>query len=243
MKYGVFGDVHANLAAFEAVLQALDERGCDQLICTGDVVGYGPSPAECIAEIRKRNIPCVLGNHDMYATLLMDPRLEKLEKDTRAVIGWTQSVLSMDDLRWLADLPLRLDYEGFTVVHGSLGKHRWNYLVDDKAVAEHLAHQEKPLSFSGHSHLPILGFQVPEHPARMTFLKSGPIPAGVKAVVNPGSVGQPRDRDPRAACAVFDTEKYSIELIRVEYDIAATQDLMRRQGLPERFIARLALGR
>jgi len=243
MKVGVFGDVHANLPALRAVLAALDEAGCDELICTGDVVGYGPSPAECIAVLRERGVACVLGNHDKYVTLIMDPALDRLDPDTRAVIDWTQSVLSMDDLRWLAELPLRLDFEGFCVVHGSLGRRRWQYLVDERALAEHFAHQKKPLAFSGHSHLPIIGLQAPDRPPRMTFLKKGPLPRNVKVVINPGSVGQPRDRDPRAACVVYDADEHFIQPLRVEYDIAQTQELMRKAGLPERFIKRLAEGR
>ncbi|NOY80418.1 MAG: metallophosphoesterase family protein [Kiritimatiellaeota bacterium] len=243
MRIGVFGDVHANFAALEAVLTALEAEECDVLVCTGDVVGYGPSPAECIARLRERQVPCVLGNHDKYVTLLADPSLEKLDPAVRAAITWTQGVLSMDDLRWLAALPFRFDGDGFAVIHGCLGPHRWRYIVDGPSLAEHFAYQDVPLVFSGHSHLPILGTQAPGRPPRLGFLSQARIPAGVKAVLNPGSVGQPRDRDPRAAAAVYEADSRTVRVLRVAYDIAATQVLMRQAGLPERFVERLAEGR
>lgn len=243
MKIGFFGDVHANLAALEAALDVLDEADCDQLVCTGDVVGYGPSPAECIRLVRTRGIPCVLGNHDKYVTLLMDPSLENLDPTVRHSITWTQGVLSMDDLHWLAELPLQIDRNGFSVIHGSMGPHRWQYIVDERALARHFEHQAVPLVFSGHSHLPILGIERPGHLPHLSFLSSALIPEGVKAIVNPGSVGQPRDRDPRASTGVYDTDTREVRILRAEYDISATQTLMRQFDLPERFIERLAEGR
>ncbi len=243
MRIGIFGDVHANLAALDAVLATLDAAECDLLVCTGDVVGYGPSPAECIARLRRRQIPCVLGNHDKYVTLLADPSLEKLNPGVRAATTWTQGVLSMAELRWLAELPLRFDADGFAVIHGCLGPQRWRYIVDGPSLAEHFAHQDVPLVFSGHTHLPVLGIHVPGRPARLGFLNEARIPEGAKALINPGSVGQPRDRDPRAAAALYDTGSRVVRVLRAEYDIAATQALMREAGLPERFIERLAEGR
>ena len=243
MRIGILGDIHANRSALAAVFNALDDEGCDQLICTGDIVGYGPSPAECVQLLRERDIPCVLGNHDKFATLLASPRLAKLEADTRQVLEWTQSVLDMDALRWLAELPLRLDFEELTLLHGSFGPNRWAYLVNKKNLATSFAHQDVPLAVSGHSHLPVLCQQVEGHPPHMGFLRTADVPQDRKVLINPGSVGQPRDRDPRAACAVYDTETAAIRPLRVEYDIAETQALMREANLPGRFSRRLEEGR
>jgi len=185
----------------------------------------------------------VLGNHDKYVTLLMDPSLEKLAPAVRHSITWTQSVLSMEDLRWLAELPLQVDGDGFSVIHGCMGPHRWRYIVDERALAEHFEYQHVPLVFSGHSHLPILGLERAGKPPRLSFLGTARLPENVKAILNPGSVGQPRDRDPRAAVGVYDTDTREVRILRAAYDIDATQALMRQVGLPERFIERLTEGR
>lgn len=243
MKIGVFGDIHANLAALEAVLAALHEAGCETLVCTGDIVGYGPSPAECVHLVRSRGIPCVLGNHDEYATDILGDRLEKLDADTRLTIEWVRKVVPMEELRWLSTLPLKLEMEGFSVVHGSLGPQHWAYTVNRQNVAEHFAHQKTALSFNGHTHLPLFCRARENAPPDMDFLKTTVLPNQGKVLVNPGSVGQPRDRDPRAACCVYDTMAGSVHPVRVPYDIAATQALMRAVKLPERFIARIEVGR
>ena len=244
MKIGVLGDVHANLAALQATLAALDAEGCDQLLCTGDLVGYGPSPAECVKIIREREIPCVLGNHDKYVTLIADPQLDRLEPEILTTVQWTQSRLDMQALKWLAELPLRLDADTFSVIHGIFGPHRWAYIVrDPKYRDEHFANQDTPLVFCGHCHMPLLGVQQEGRPVKLDFLKTSTLPTGAKAMVNPGSVGQPRDRDPRAACVVYEMDDQIVRPLRVEYDIAATQALMRAAKLPERHAARLADGK
>jgi len=242
-KIGVIGDIHANLTALNAVLEVLDREGCDSLVCTGDVVGYGPSPGECIRIVRDRAIPCVLGNHDHYVTLIMDPRLEKLRETIRRSIEWTQGVLPMSDLKWLAQLPKRLDLDGFSLVHDAFGPKRWVYLTDERTLTYNFAHQDVPLAFCGHSHQPMLAHTRPEQPPVLTYLKSTRLPSADKVIINAGSVGQPRDKDPRAACGIYDTDERSIRLIRVVYDIEETQALMRQASLPEPFVLRLTVGR
>lgn len=242
MKVGIFGDLHANLAALEAVLTVIDREQCDRLVCTGDVVGYGPSPAACLRLIRDRNIPCVLGNHDQYTADIIGGPRERIEADTWATIEWTRKNLDFKDLEWLASLPMRLDYPEFTVVHGSLGASHWSYLVNRTNLTEHFSRQEMPLVFCGHTHLPLLGTQKGTGPAAMDFLKKTVLPAEGKVVVNPGSVGQPRDRDPRAAVLFYDTVTRQATPVRVPYDIAATQALMREAKIAERFITRLEAG-
>ena len=244
MKIGILGDIHANLAAFNAALDALDAEGCDVLVSTGDLVGYGPSPAECVRIVREREISCVVGNHDHYVTLLMDARLERLKPDIRSVVEWTQSALSMDDLKWLAQLPRRLDFEVLSLVHGAFGPSPWLYLTNEETMARNFEHQDVPLAFCGHSHVPVYSYYPgAELPPHVSFLKSMTVPDLAKIMVNIGSVGQPRDGDPRAACTVYTPESRELKLLRVPYDIAETQELMRQASLPERFITRLEQGK
>jgi diadenosine tetraphosphatase ApaH/serine/threonine PP2A family protein phosphatase len=244
MKIGIFGDVHGNLAALEAVLSALHDAGCHSLVCTGDMVGYGPAPAECVRRVRESGAACVLGNHDEYATDVLGNQLERLDADTRATIEWARNRMPMDDLKWLASLPLKREVEGFTVVHGALGPQHWAYIVNRENLLTHFAHQKTLLCFNGHTHLPLYCAQAaPAQPPEMDFLKTTVLPAGGRVLVNPGSVGQPRDRDPRAACCVYDVVAGAVHPLRVPYDIAATQALMRSSGLPERFTTRIAVGR
>lgn len=242
MKVGIFGDVHANVAALEAVLAALDREACDQLVCTGDVVGYGPSPSACIKLVRDRQIPCVLGNHDQYAADILGGPKERIEADTWATIEWTRQNLELTDLEWLAALPLRLEFPDFLVVHGSLGANHWAYLVNRTNLAEHFSRQAVRLVFCGHTHLPLYGIQKDGVAPSMDFLRKGPLPATGRFVINPGSVGQPRDRDPRAACCTYDTVTQLVTPLRVPYDIGVTQDLMRAAKIADRFIKRLEIG-
>ena len=242
-KIGILGDIHANLAAFKAILEKLDQEGCERLVCTGDIVGYGPCPAECIEIVRQRNIASVLGNHDHYVTLLMDPRLERLRPEIRKSVEWTQGMLGMNDLKWLAQLPRKLDLDEFSVVHGSFGPKPWVYLTNEKSLEYNYTHQTVPLAFCGHSHIPLFSYYRDGMPPFVSYLRSALIPQDTKVMINVGSVGQPRDHDPRAAAAIYDVEEQSITSIRVAYDIAETQELMRQHQLPENFINRLELGR
>lgn len=242
-KIGIIGDIHSNLIALQAVLAKLDEEGCGGIVCTGDVVGYGPRPAECIALVRERGIPTVLGNHDHYTTLLMDPRLESLRDDVKNTIKWTQSVLSMSDLKWLAQLPERQDLEHFSIVHGSFGPKRWAYLKSERSLSVNFEHQDVPLAFCGHTHVPIFAYEREGSTPFLTYLRKTTAVTKDKVIINVGAVGQPRDHDPRAACGIFDVEERTIRPVRVPYDIEKTQADMRDQGVPEAFIERLTEGR
>ncbi|MFA4945549.1 MAG: metallophosphoesterase family protein [Lentisphaeria bacterium] len=245
MKIGVFGDIHGNLAALEATLAAMREEGCFRYLCTGDIVGYGPSPHECLQKIRELGPACltVLGNHDEYVTEIFGSGVAKLEPDTRRMIEWTHNQLNMDELTWLAALPGTRQAEGATLLHGSLGGHHWNYIVNLQELERHFARQTSHLAFCGHSHLPLAGLQAPGHPLKLDFLKEMTLPPEGKVLINPGAVGQPRDRDARAAFVVWNKATGEIQPCRVPYDIEATQKLMTAASLPERFITRLSVGR
>lgn len=242
-KIGLFSDIHGNLEALQAVLAKLDEEACDVLIFLGDLVGYGASPAECVACIREREIPCLLGNHDEYVTLLMDPRLERLREDIRISVEWTQSVLPMDDLKWLAQLPRRIDAEDFSLVHGAFGPKPWVYCMNERSLSHNFQHQDVALGFCGHSHMPLMALYREDAPPVLDHIRKGPIPDAPKVMINVGSAGQPRDRDPRGACVIFELETRVVRLLRVPYDIAAAQQKILDADLPERFAKRLEVGR
>jgi len=243
-KVGFLSDIHANRAALDAVLATLDAQGCDLLICLGDIVGYGPSPAECVQTLRQRDIPCVLGNHDQYVTVLLNPRMEKLREDVRVSIEWTQAQLAMDDLKWLSQRPMRIDAEDFSVVHGAFGPKPWIYCASDRSLAHNFAYQDVALGFCGHSHIPLVARQHPETPSPLVdTLQTATLPEAPKTIVNVGSVGQPRDRDSRACCLTYEVESRAMQVFRVTYDLADTQARIRAAGLPGSFAERLPLGR
>ncbi|MBR6470367.1 MAG: metallophosphoesterase family protein, partial [Victivallales bacterium] len=200
-KIGFFSDVHANYEALIAVLAKCDELKCDELICLGDVVGYGASPTECIKLLRERDIPCVLGNHDEYVSTIMNPEIDALRPEIRHSIDWTQAQLSLDDLKWLGSQPMQLQViEDLICLHASFARHRWSYCLDEVSFKSNFALQPCQLAFCGHSHSPLIGIDLPDQQYPFVdFIRTYTIPNDKKVMVNVGSVGQPRDGDPRAS--------------------------------------------
>lgn len=242
-KLGFVSDIHGNLEAFQAVLLKLDEVCCEQIYCLGDVVGYGANPTECIRIIQERGIITAMGNHDEYVTLLMDPKLDRLRGEVRDAVLWTQCHLAMEDLRWLSKLPLRIVTEDFMALHGSFVPVSWAYCLDENTFAANFKYQQVNLAFCGHSHSPLIGIEIPNELPYVDYIRRNVIKEDDKVMINVGSVGQPRDSDPRACAVVYDTASRTVEMIRTEYDVATTQAKIRAAGLPDRFAARLALGR
>ena len=245
-KLAIISDIHANLIALDAVFAAIDDQGCDMIVCTGDIVGYGARPKECIDALREREIPCLMGNHDQYVTLLMDPRVERLREEVRMSVEWTQAQLPIEDLKWLSSLPMRFDVDesGFSFVHGGFGPNPWLYCNKREHFAVNFQHQDVPLGFCGHSHVPAMGlFTAETEEVSVKYLRKATIPNADKVMINVGSVGQPRDKDPRAAFAFFHVESREVELIRVPYDVEQAQAQIREAGLPEKSAVRLEGGR
>jgi predicted phosphodiesterase len=241
MKILVISDIHANLVALQAVLDAAGE--VDAVWCLGDVVGYGPNPNECVELIRQQpNVICLLGNHDAACTGKMS--VETFNYEARLAVDWTKSVLTLENRNFLLNRPETVVHNEVTLAHGSPREPVYEYLLDVQSAAENFAYFNNDFCFIGHSHLPIL-FTSPngQDDTRLIF----PPPNNViqlkpRAIINPGSVGQPRDRDPRAAFAIYDDTAHTWEHKRVDYDIQATQKTMREAGLPERHIERLISG-
>lgn len=245
MRLAVLSDIHGNAPALRAVLAMLDEQAVDQYVCSGDVVGYGPSPAECIDIIRERRIRCVLGNHDEYVTQHGAEDSWNIRDTAKESILWTQSVLDSDSVNWLGALPMMIDAGPFQIVHASpLYWPRWRYITNPDKAAPAFLFQKARIAFNGHTHLPILAAHRRGRPPVVTRLKSGRLPPGDgKFLIGVGAVGQPRDKDPRASVVLVDSETLDLRLMRVPYDISETQRRIRQAGLPQQLADRLAEGR
>jgi len=241
MRVLVLSDIHANHAALAAVIEAAGE--IDAAWCLGDIVGYGPSPNECVALVRELpNLICLQGNHDAAAT--GDLPLDSFNYEARSSIEWLQKNLSAESASFLKGLSQRSSWGKYTLVHASPRKPILEYLLDTQAALENFGYFESAYCFVGHTHIPTL-FHLPAGGQAVSLLTRpthDPIALEPRSIVNPGSVGQPRDHDPRAAFAILDSEEASWEYQRVEYDIRGVQKLMKAALLPERNITRLETG-
>jgi predicted phosphodiesterase len=240
MRIAIFGDIHANLEAFEVVLADAREQGCTSYICLGDVVGYNANPRECLEMVQALECPVVKGNHDDYAST--DSSLESFNPLAEVAIQWTRDQLTPSEKFWLSGLPYISKIRGFTVVHASLDDPAgWGYVLNQLDAAASFSRQTTDLCFFGHTHTPrayIKDSSVVGLPFEELLLEPGK-----KYFVNAGSVGQPRDGDWRAAYVVFDEEKRTIRLRRLRYDLAKTQGKILKAGLPHRLADRLAYGK
>lgn len=244
MRAVIVSDIHSNLAALQAVWEDAARQGYDEVWCLGDIVGYGPQPNECVALIRAAAARCLAGNHDLGVIGAVP--LEDFNTYAAAANRWTASVLEKEARDYLASLTSRQDAAGVTLAHGSPRDPVWEYVVSPQAAAASFAAFAGHVCFVGHSHLPLVYHQSP--PGKQPRLLAGHagqrVPLTGRCIVNPGSVGQPRDGDPHAAYAIYqDAPERWIEFHRVAYDVAATQALMRRAGLPAYLIERLSQGR
>ena len=241
MRTLIISDIHANLTALEAVLA--DAGKVDATWCLGDLVGYGPDPNECVERITALpNLQCILGNHD--AAALKHIEVDSFNPEARTAILWTQQRLNTTNLSFLQSLPERVILDLITLVHGSPRQPVWEYLLDTRTATLNFDFFDGLYCFVGHTHLPVMYYLpddamyarlvVPENETQLTLAP--------RAILNPGSVGQPRDRDPRAAYAILDMDQNTWECHRVAYDIPSVQERMVKAGLPERHILRLAAG-
>ncbi len=239
MRIAVLSDVHSNLPALDAVLAAIGT--VDAVWHLGDVVGYGPHPDEVVSRLRELGAIGVRGNHDAAAIGVLE--IDWFNPDARRAIEWTASRISPETRAWLAALPERLELDTATLVHGSPRDPIWEYLASRSDALANLDAFDTPYLLHGHTHVPVV------YRERDGGVEMLPRPAGAtlslderRVLINPGSVGQPRDGDPRAAAAVWDVAARSITWHRVTYPIAETQAAMRGAGLPARLSARLDAG-
>jgi predicted phosphodiesterase len=251
MKQAIISDIHANLEALRAVLEDIDERGIEEIICCGDVVGYGPDPNECLGIVRSRNIKHAMGNHDYLVASEenFQYHIYKLNKRTQEMFRWTSSKLSQDEKDYLGSLPFLLEFDDFLVSHGSAADDEIrDFLYIEKPSTffecseknfKKLEQEHKKILFYGHRHIPGI------YPNKKTSItdrlkrdgKNQVIEIKFRVIpdmlylVNVGSVGQPRDKDPRSTYAIYDGD--FITLVKVEYDFRETQEKIRSIDLPE----------
>ncbi len=246
MRIAVLSDIHANLMALQRVLQAIDALRPHALWCLGDIVGYGPHPQACVEIIRARTDVCLAGNHDLVIVGKID--LARFNPVAREAALWHRRHLDDDSLQWLAGLPEKTVTAGITLAHGSPRHPVWEYVSDAETAAENYAAFDTPICLIGHSHQ-AMGWRMVRQGGRIdvTWVTEAPgaaltLALSDKWLLNPGSVGQPRDHDSRASFALLDTETWQWTWHRVEYDIEAVERAIVAAGLPEMLGRRLYLG-
>ena len=242
MRYAVLGDIHANLHALEAVLADARALGCAEFHFLGDIVGYGAFPSECVETVRSVSRSCVLGNHDQGAAA--DTDLEGFSETASASLAWTRARLDPGQREWLGKLPPRRQIRGSVFVHATLDSPlSWGYVRSVSLAEASMAYQGLPLGFIGHTHVPRAYLHgIGELPFGGSEGEGIGLQHGGKYLVNAGSVGQPRDGDPRAAYVVHDEEENGLWLRRVEYDVTAAASSILDAGLPSRLAERLRTG-
>jgi diadenosine tetraphosphatase ApaH/serine/threonine PP2A family protein phosphatase len=241
LRVAVLSDVHSNLHALGAVLAEIDAGAFDEVWCLGDLVGYGPRPNECVAALRERAAVCLAGNHDLV--VLGRIPIDAFAGEAAAAAVWTRGVLDEGPRAFLSGLEPQARARGAALYHGSARDPVWEYVLSAPVAHATLALADAPLVLVGHSHVALelseaeAGLRGAAAPAGTT-LELG----GVRRLLNPGSVGQPRDGDPRAAWLEIDEAARRATFRRTEYPVERTQAEMRDVGLPEVLAARLATG-
>ncbi len=240
MKYAILGDVHANLEALTEVLADARAQGVNRYACVGDIVGYNANPVECLNIVRDLNCACVRGNHDHYCS--HPETLNGFHPLAADVVSWTRKQLSEEQQNFLRNLRYVSTVETFTIVHSTLDMpEMWGYVFDRLEAEANFNYQSTTLCFYGHTHVP-LAFEKTDT-IRFGLYNKIKVGLGKKYLINVGSVGQPRDGDPRAAYVIYDMVNNMVELRRLTYDIEKTQKKILDAGLPGRIAARLAVGR
>ena len=241
MRIAVISDIHGNWPAFEAVLADIEHEALEEIWCLGDVVGYGPQPNRCVEEARVRSAICLVGNHDLAAIGRVG--LEAFSSDAAVSARWTNDILDDSARAFLETLEPTGERPGAQLFHGSPRDPVWEYVLAEEAARDALECTTAPLILVGHSHIPI-ALELGNDGLAGGLARGGSEVelADARWLINPGSVGQPRDGDPRAAYLLLDTDKGKAHFRRIPYDIAQTQTEIRDAGLPETLATRLADG-
>ncbi|MFH0945147.1 MAG: metallophosphoesterase family protein [Planctomycetota bacterium] len=240
MLHAIFSDIHSNLPALDAVLAEADARHADSLLCLGDLVGYGPHPCEVIDRVRSLDCPVVAGNHDRAAVELLDSSCFNV--CARRAIEWTARRLDADRKQYLARLPLTLEDGGISAVHGTRDEpEEFLYLKTTQEAGVLMRSQRQFLEVFGHTHVP-LSFLRQNGGTTRSFSRDLDLREVDRALVNVGSVGQPRDEDTRATFVLFDDERRHLEICRVPYDIERVSAEIIAAGLPALLSERLRFG-
>lgn len=250
MLYGVFSDVHSNLEALSVVLEFFEEADAEGHLCLGDLVGYGGDPNECLERVRAlKNLAIIGGNHDLATVGRLE--LDWFNQYARAAVQWTQTKLTPENRAFLETLTARLETNDFTLAHGTPRNPPEEYLLSPGQFRDNVPLVRAWPLFVGHSHMPLVfrfadasGDKVETHflEDRDEILPRTAAGGFAPVALNPGSVGQPRDQDRRAACALYDSTKGTFRVFRLPYDVPGAQAKIRAAGLPEYLALRLDYG-
>jgi predicted phosphodiesterase len=241
MRYAIISDLHANMDALEKVIEDIQKQKVDRHLCLGDIVGYGAQPQECIQAVQDLDCLTIAGNHDWAA--LGKTNIDYFNTYAKEATLWTREQLSEDDSKYLDELPLQENLpENFTLVHGTLyNPELFDYIQTSYDAYLSLQALDGNVCFLGHSHVPITFFQ--GEMISYTLSQEISLGNGVKALVNVGSVGQPRDDNPKASYAIYDTDQQKVWIRRIAYDVDQAGKRIRDAGLPEVLAERLKFGR
>jgi len=247
LRYAIISDIHSNLEALQAVLKTIEQENIDKIVCLGDVVGYGPDPNECIELVQQHCEIILTGNHDFAC--IENSELFYFNQYAAKAVEWTVTVLSDENLQYLAKLPLVGEIENFYLVHSSpFEPQTWDYILSlDEAIFNFSRfNNDAKICFIGHSHQPVIYIQYVENGDEKYTLKTVnqiQLEENSRYIINVGSVGQPRDNNPDAAYGIVDTAIQKYELKRVSYDVNKTFKKMISLGLPQFLADRLLIGR
>ncbi|MCQ9207851.1 MAG: metallophosphatase family protein [Omnitrophica bacterium] len=241
MRWGIFCDIHANLEALQAVLAAFSKERIDRYLCLGDVVGYGANPNECITEVKKLNPVIIAGNHDWGTADLFD--ITYFNAHAQAAILWTSKNINYENKQFLKNLELVYQKGDITSVHGSLTHpEQFEYILDISSAEETFQLLQTKVCFVGHTHVSIIFIKRGKH-YTATSQTEIVLESSQSYIVNAGSVGQPRDGNPKSSYVVYDSESNQLQIKRAPYDIQKTRDKIIKAGLPRILAERLTIGR
>jgi putative phosphoesterase len=243
MRYAILGDIHSNLSALETVVDAIEAKGVDRILSVGDVIGYGAAPHEVMQILRELDVVVVKGNHDAACVGELDTQF--FNPYAREAVEWTRAELTSDELEWLRKLPLTADLDDCTIAHGSLHEpEQFEYIQCTEDADPSLDEMQRPVCFVGHTHVPVAIMRMVDDPLRTSYSIDSEIDlTGVsRALINVGSVGQPRDEDSRTPLALYDSDKATFTIERIEYDIEREAQRIRDAGLASILADRLFLG-
>ncbi len=240
MRLVIISDIHANLEAFEATLRRIDEIKPDKILCLGDIIGYGPNPNECVKIVKNKVDISLAGNHEYGVLGRTD--LQTFSENARIACEWTGDVLSDGSFSYIKGFPIGLVDEDIFLVHSTpINPERWGYILTTRDASHQFLGFSESVCLVGHSHLPVC-FEEESGMCELTENNSLCLQKGKRYIINFGSVGQPRDYDPRASFGVIDTEERRVQLIRVTYDIERVQRKIIDNGLPLFLAERLKIG-
>lgn len=242
MRIGILSDIHSNLEAFEAVINYAENEKVDEYLCLGDIVGYGTNPNRCVEIVRDLTPKIVAGNHDYGVCGKTD--IYYFNDVARQAIKWTRKNISAENVDFIKSLPLKIEDENSVFVHSTPSSpEKWNYIMNMYDSIKEFKQLKKKLCFIGHSHQPVIFSMTSDYEVSSSIDDSLIFNKNKKYIVNAGSIGQPRDGNPKASFLLYDTDKNKITYSRIEYDIKKTQDKIIKAGLPAFLAKRLEIGK